>query len=228
MLDLGHGQINCGRITGIIGPSGAGKSTFLNIIAGLDQATGGRIMYGYLDASGNKLFSEELPKDRMALFFQPTYRAFATIEQNICRSLKQRRLPKEQVWERASGLIADLGLTGLSRMHGWRLSDNIRYKAAFASAISHYPELLLLDEPYLDAAGGTVTADIERLILSENKERGMTVVLVASSIAQARRLCHELIFMHQGQIVERGRTKQLLDKPSHPQTRAFIDGQLPG
>ena len=225
VLDLGHGQINCGRITGIIGLQGAGKSTFINIIAGADKPSSGRIMYGYLDNRSNKLFAEELPRDKMALLSQQGYKLHATVEKNIAHHLKQRKLPKEQIRARVVELMNNLELTSLARRRGWQLSEAERQKATVAKTLAPHPELLLMDEPDYDIKDATI-ASIERVILKENAEHGLTMVLVSNNLAQVRRLCHELIFMHQGRILEQGQTEELLNNPHRPETKDFIENHL--
>jgi len=60
VLDIAFGQVSDGKITGVIGPNGAGKSTFLNIVAGLDRPTAGRVLYGCAAAGDAQAFAEEL------------------------------------------------------------------------------------------------------------------------------------------------------------------------
>ena len=255
VLDLTSGHIADGRITGLIGPNGAGKSTFLNIVAGLDKPSEGRILYGCAgkdgsessanpaakdgstikDSSltrdgsvienGSESFTEELPRAQMTLLFQQPYLIHTTVEKNIAYPLKLRKVPKDQIKQRVTDLMAELGLTALAKQRGRLLSGGEMQKTAFARALAFHPELLLMDEPTsnIDAAA---TAEIERIIKKENSEEGMTMIFVGHNLAQIKRLCHEVIFLNQGKIVESGPTSEILINPQHPETQAFIEGRL--
>ncbi|MDR3036892.1 MAG: ATP-binding cassette domain-containing protein [Coriobacteriales bacterium] len=225
VLDLGHGQIDDGKITGIIGPNGAGKSTFLNIIAGLDKPSSGRITYGYISTDGHQLFSEDVPRSKMTLLFQQPYLLHTTVEKNIAYPLKLRKWPKEAIAKRTRELMEDTGLTPLAKQRGWRLSSDEMQKAAFARALSFRPELFLMDEPPSNIDSAT-TAEIEVLLKKANATDGMTVVLVSHDLTQIKRLCDQVIFLHHGRIIESGPVQALLASPQQPETQAFIEGRL--
>ena len=230
VLDLDCGLISHGRITGLIGPNGAGKSTLLNIIAGLDKPSEGRIMYG-LESEGenshdeNSRFTDVSPREKMTLLFQQPYLIHTTVEKNIAYPLKLRKVPTSLIKKRVSELMEELGLTGLARQRGWRLSGGEMQKAAFARALSFRPELLLMDEPTSNIDAAT-TAEIERIIKKENTEEGMTMVFVGHNLAQIKRLCDEVIFMNKGRIIESGPVLDILENPQEPETRAFVEGRL--
>jgi len=216
VLDLACGSIEHGKITGLIGSNGAGKSTFLNIVAGLDKPTSGHIWYGS---------TEELPRSQMTLLFQQPYLIHTTVEKNIAYPLKLRKLPKDQIAARVAELMAELGLTDLAKQRGRLLSGGEMQKVAFARALSFRPELLLMDEPTSNIDAAT-TAEIERIIKKENEEAGMTMIFVGHNLAQIKRLCHEVIFINQGKIVESGPTLEVLGNPQQPETKAFVEGRL--
>jgi tungstate transport system ATP-binding protein len=212
VLDLGHGQVDDGKITGIVGPRGAGKSTLLDIIVGLEKPSGGRLMYGSYDVSNRQFFSEDVPHEQIAAPFQRPSRTHRTVEGGITHALKLRELSAERIKARTSELMDELGLTALAKRRGWQLSDDETLKVLFARALALSPELLLIDEPPVALSDATIIA-MERLIKRENAERGMTVLLVCSNPAQAQKLCDELIFMRQGRIVARGKTAEMLTRP---------------
>ena len=223
VLNLGSGEIESGRITGIIGPNGAGKTTLLNIIAGLDKPDSGCVRYGAADAGGGESY-DEIPRDRITLIFQQPYMLHTTVEKNIAYPLKLRKTPPEKIKQRADELMNELGLTMLAKQQARRLSGGEMQKTAFARALSFHPELLLLDEPTSNIDNAT-TADIEAL-LRRAKGDGITMVIVSHNLSQIRRLCDNVIFMNKGVIVETGSAEGILSNPRESDTRTFIEGGL--
>jgi ABC-type multidrug transport system ATPase subunit len=208
-LSLGHGQIDDGKITGIVGPAGAGKSSFLNIIAGLDRPSDGRMMYGYVGADGHQRFREDVPRERMALPFRQPWRTPATVEHGIARALRGTGLSREEAAARVRMLMAALGLGPLAKHRSWQLTEDEKQRAAFARLLSPCPELLLMDEPPPTLDAGTL-ASMDALIKTESAERGMTAVVASSDPARMQRLADELILMSHGRITKRGAPEELL------------------
>jgi ABC-type multidrug transport system ATPase subunit len=223
-LDLGHGQIEDGRISALIGPQGAGKSTLLNIIAGLERPDAGRMMYGYISDEGHQLFCGTVPKEKIALPFRQPCPAHETLRTYIAQPLKRRGASPEHIEKRTEALMAELGLAPQAKQRGWHLSDDEVQRAAFARALSPSPELLLLDLRDAGMSHATM-GDLERLVKKENAERAMMVILISDDLAQVRRLADEVFFMQRGKVLEHGPTLELLSHPTGPETRAFIDAR---
>ena len=235
VLDLDLGRIGHRRITGIIGPNGAGKSTFMNIVAGIDRPSTGRVLYGISNASDGQDdsrdddatvgYSEEAPYERITLLFQQPYLINTTVERNIAYPLRLRKWSRNRIKTRVDELMTELGLTALAKQQSWRLSGGETQKVAFARALSFNPDLLLMDEPTSNI-DNTATADIEALLKKTNREDGLTIVMISHNLAQIRRLCDDVIFMNRGRIVEVGLSSDLLANPRQAETRAFIEGEL--
>ena len=85
--------------------------------------------------------------------------------------------------------------------------------------------LLLLDEPTANLDPSNIEL-IERLILDLNRETAMTIVMVTHNIFQARRVAREVIFMHEGRVVETGETEKIFTSPEDPRTKAFVEGRM--
>ena len=211
-------QIEDGALCGIIGPNGAGKSTLLNIIAGLLKPSGGELLYG---DNG-----QELPPFRdMTLVFQAPYLIRTTVEKNIAYPLKLRGWKQDQIEDRISELTEELGLSDFRRQKCWKLSGGETQKVALARALSFRPKLLLLDEPTANVDPAT-TAEIERMLKKINEKEKTTVITITHNLVQARRLCNQVLFLNQGQVVEFGESNQILKTPEKELTKAFIAGEL--
>lgn len=218
VLDADSIAIDSGSLCGIIGPNGAGKSTLMNIIAGLDQPTSGRVFYDETQVA-------DPPLSDMTLVFQTPYLLRTTVEKNIAYPLKLRGWGQEAIAARVTKLCEELGLSGLRNQKSWKLSGGETQKVALARALSFKPKLLLLDEPTANIDPGT-TGEIERILKRINEEEGITVLIITHNLAQAKRLCKEIIFMNQGKIVEAGASDKILKEAESPLTRSFIAGEL--
>lgn len=210
--------IESGSLCGIIGPNGAGKSTLMNIIAGMDQPTGGKVLYD----EGQTVMP---PLADMTLVFQTPYLLRTTVERNIAYPLKLRGWDQDAIADRVAQLCEELGLSDLRTQKSWKLSGGETQKVALARALSFKPKLLLLDEPTANIDPGT-TGEIERILKRINEEEGMTVLIITHNLAQAKRLCKEIIFMNQGKIIEASDSNKILKAAESPLTRSFIAGEL--
>lgn len=218
VLDVGELSIASGALCGIIGPNGAGKSTLLNLVAGLMKPTGGSLSYGDDTAIA-------VPYEQMTLVFQSPYLIRTTVEKNIAYPLKMRGWDRIKIEERIAELASDLGLTDFLKQKSWKLSGGETQKVALARALSFRPKLLMLDEPTANVDPAT-TAEIEQMLKKINEKEGTTVILVTHNLAQARRLCREIIFMDRGKVVEYGAGEKVLRDPEHERTRRFMAGEL--
>ena len=209
--------IPSGALCGIIGPNGAGKSTLLSLVAGLEEPTAGRILYG-------EEASPQMPRRAMTMVFQAPYLLRTTTEKNIAYPLKLRGWSTDAIEERVGELLAELGLEKQRKQKAWTLSAGEAQKTALARALSFRPELLLLDEPTANIDPST-TEELERLLRRINRDEGTTILIVTHNLPQARRLCREILFVNGGRIEEQGESETLLLHPRHPSTRAFIQGE---
>lgn len=168
-----------GSIGALVGRSGAGKSTLLNLISGIDQPDSGEVVVDgvhleRLDETARTLFRRE----RIGFVFQfynlvPTL----TVEENVRFLLDLNRVASDEARERASALLAEVGLADRAAAYPDRLSGGEQQRVAIARALAHEPALVLADEPTgdLDASTG---ADILDMLESMTRERGRTLLMV--------------------------------------------------
>ena len=213
VLDVKEGRVRSGSRTAIVGPNGAGKSTLLKIIAGLESPDEGTVLY-----NGNNQF----PQMDVTLVFQKPYLISSTVEKNIAYPMKLRGFSPEQIEKRITELTEELNLSGFRKQKSWKLSGGETQKVALARALSFRPKLLLLDEPTANIDPYT-TSEIERMLLSITDT---TIIMVTHNLAQAKRVCDDIIMLHEGQIVETGRAAEVLTAPKSEKARRFIEGEL--
>lgn len=224
VLNIEQLSFHRGRIYGIIGPSGAGKSTFLRLLNLLELPTRGDIYFKGEATSMNG--GPDLPARReMTMVFQKPLLFRTSVGENIAYGLKARRFPKEEIKVRVESLLEKVGLKEFTGRHAGTLSGGEAQRVALARAVAFEPAILLLDEPTANLDPSNVEL-IERLILDLNRDTEMTIIMVTHNIFQARRVAQEVIFLHEGRIVETGETEKIFTSPEDPRTMAFVEGRM--
>ena len=194
VLDIKSLTIEKEKITCITGPNGCGKSTLLNIIAGLDDEFSGDISY-----NGQALSRGEV--ENMTYVFQKPYLFKRSVLENIAYPLKLRGLSHEQRNKRAMEMMVRFEIEDLKDERADLLSGGESQKVALARALVFEPKLLLLDEPTSSIDPDSIQV-MEREILDFNKKTQATIVIVTHNMDQASRLCHNILSLNQGKVVD--------------------------
>jgi NitT/TauT family transport system ATP-binding protein len=193
--------IQDGEFVALLGPSGCGKSTFLNIIAGLEDFNGGRLL---LDGAAVRGVSK-----KVGVVFQ-SYALFPwlSVQKNVEVGLKIRGVPARERHEIASRVLQTVGLEGFTQHLPHRLSGGMRQRVAIARALAYDPEVLVLDEPFaaLDAQTREFLQN-ELLRIWETGAQKKTILFVTHSIDEAIFLADRIAVMTR----RPGRIKSLID-----------------
>jgi putative ABC transport system ATP-binding protein len=187
------------QFVAVAGPSGSGKSTLLGLIAGLDQPTSGTITVAGVEIT-------RLDEDALARFRRDTigyvFQSFHLIP--TLTAIENVMIPLElsgdgHALDRASALLADVGLGERAHHYPVQLSGGEQQRVAVARAVVHRPRLLLADEPTgnLDSATGKEIID---LLVALNRNLGSTLVLVTHDAALAAN-AERILTLRDGHIV---------------------------
>ena len=199
-----------------VGPSGCGKSTTLRMVAGLEEITEGKL---YIDG---EVVNDKSPKDRdIAMVFQ-NYALYPhmTVYENMAFGLKLRKYKKDDIDKRVREAAASLGLTEFLDRKPADLSGGQRQRVAIARAIVLEPEILVFDEA-TSALDVSVQDSIAYLLARLQKKRNLTYLFIAHDIAFIRTMCHKVVVMYKGDIVEELDAFHLADA-KHPYTKVLL------
>jgi oligopeptide/dipeptide ABC transporter ATP-binding protein len=215
-----------GRTLGVVGESGSGKTTLTRQLLKLEAPTAGDVVFEGRALA--ELTGEELRKYRhaVAAVFQNPYSSLnprlriwqaITEQQAIERagSKKQRRVRAEQLLE-----LVGLGAR-MAERYPHQLSGGQRQRVAVARAIAQDPEVVILDEP-LSALDVSVSAQIVNLLLDLQERLGVTYLFVGHDLRLVRHLCHDVVVMYRGKVVESGPALEVLGAAAHPYTAALV------
>ncbi|MFN8158877.1 MAG: ATP-binding cassette domain-containing protein [Candidatus Nanopelagicales bacterium] len=222
--------LRAGESVGIVGESGSGKSTTARMLVGLEPPDSGEILVRGvpLDATERRSKQARLAQAQaVQIVFQDPYLSLdprVTVGAALDGVLKlhgtsDRRAREARVEEL-------LGQVGLGRREAdvlpRRLSGGQRQRVAIARALAVEPSVLVLDEA-VSALDVSVQAQVLNLLGDIRRTTGVGLVFVSHDLAVVRYVCETALVMRRGEVVEQGRTSQLLDDPQHPYTRLLLD-----
>lgn len=214
LLDNIDASVDSTGISAILGPNGAGKSLFLRLIHGLLSPSSGHILWNGRDL-------DIATRRRQAMVFQKPVLMRRSVAANIDFVLKDRRGDYRQ---QRDEILQQAGLSRQRNQPARLLSGGEQQRLALARALATGPEVLLLDEPCASIDTGA-TLQIEHL-LQQTRERGVKIILVTHDTGQARRLADDILFLHNGRLLEHRPARDFFDNPKSTAARAYLEGKL--
>jgi tungstate transport system ATP-binding protein len=209
--------IEAGARTVILGPNGAGKSVLLRLCHGLLAPTAGTVTWNSAEPPGG-------PR-RQAMVFQRPVLLRRSVIANVTYVLGLAGVQRAGRAKAALEALAKVGLEGMAGHSARVLSGGEQQRLALARVWALRPEVLFLDEPTASLDPGA-THEIERII-DDLHGAGTKIVLVTHNLGQAHRLGDEILFLHQGQLVERASADRFLKRPTSLEAVRFLEGELP-
>ena len=205
-------ELSQGPRTVILGANGAGKSVLMRLMHGLLVPTQGQI-----------LWKGENPARKQAMVFHRPVMLRRSALANVVYALKLAGVhPPERA---AMEALANVGLSQLAGHPARVLSSGEQQRLALARAWALKPQVLFLDEPTANL-DPNASREIEAAIQAVHAG-GTKVVMTTHNLGQARRLGDEVLFIHQGRLVERAPVDRFFTQPSSAEAAAFIKGELP-
>ncbi|OHD26115.1 MAG: ABC transporter [Spirochaetes bacterium GWD1_27_9] len=188
-LDIEKGEFLC-----ILGVSGCGKTTLLNLLAGFEQATTGKIYIDGKEVDG--------PSPNCIMTFQNFgLLPWRTVQKNVELGLEAKRIDKKKIKEIANQYIEMVGLSKFKKYHPSQLSSGMQQRVAIARALCVEPEVILMDEP-LGALDSITRMKMQDEILNIWEKKKNTIIFVTHDIDESVYLADRIVIMtpHFGKI----------------------------
>ncbi|GAB3329632.1 ATP-binding cassette domain-containing protein [Micromonospora halotolerans] len=217
-LDIAYGQ----RL-GIVGESGSGKSTLIRLLAGLDRPTSGSITFAGREITRLPDRSLKFLRRDLQMVFQDPMSSLdprMTVSDIIREPLVALGHPNPRA--RVAELLDAVGLpAAAAHRYPHQFSGGQRQRISIARALSPHPKVLVADEP-VSALDVSVRAQVLNLLMDLVDDFSLTLIFVSHDLSVVRHLCDTVVVMHDGEIVERGPTTAIYERPTHPYTRALL------
>ncbi len=202
-------EVAQGEFLGLLGPSGCGKTTTLQMIAGFETPTSGRILL-----EGRDLADVPPAKRGIGLVFQ-SYALFPhmSARENVAFGLDMRRVPKPERRQRVDAALDLVHLAHLADRYPRAMSGGQQQRVALARALVIEPRLLLLDEP-LSNLDAKLREEMQMELREVQRRVGVTTVLVTHDQAEAMALCDRVAVMQAGRLVQIDAPWRAYDAPA--------------
>ena len=210
-------SIPSGAFCVLLGPSGCGKSTTLRIIAGLEQASAGRVRIGGQDVT------DLPPAERgIAMVFQ-NYALFPhlSVAENIGFGLSVRKVPKAEAARRLHDAAGLLGLSHLLDRKPGQLSGGQQQRVALGRALVAQAHVCLMDEP-LSNLDAQLRQEMRAELRELQQRLGLTVVYVTHDQAEAMSMADQVVLLHQGRVEQCATPRALYAQPATTFAARFI------
>ncbi|MEP9389114.1 dipeptide ABC transporter ATP-binding protein [Mesorhizobium sp. KR9-304] len=211
-----------GHSVALVGRSGCGKSTLARMILALDEPTSGTITFQGETITGRDQASLRSARRDMQVVFQDPYGSFnprRTVEWLVAEPLHllDKKPGKTERRELVSQALHEVGLkpAGMQK-YPHEFSGGQRQRISIARAIITRPKLVVADEP-VSALDVSIRAQVLDLFAELNQKLGVAYLFITHDLTVARAITDDVMVMHEGRIVETGKTAEVL---SHPQTEA--------
>jgi spermidine/putrescine ABC transporter ATP-binding subunit len=206
-----------GEFLSLLGPSGCGKTTTLRLIAGFEQADGGRILIADDDVTSYPAYRRNI-----GMVFQ-NYALFPhmTVRDNVGFGLRMRRVTTGEIGARVKRVLDLVRLSGLDHRYPRQLSGGQQQRVALARALVIEPQVLLLDEP-LSNLDAKLREEMRVELKQIQQQVGITTVFVTHDQEEALTLSDQVVVMNQGRIVQQGAPAEIYERPAHSFVAGFI------
>ncbi len=211
-----------GASVALVGRSGCGKSTLARMILALDTPTSGAIRFRGIDVTGGRETDLRRARRNMQVVFQDPYGSFDprhTVERLVSEPLHllERKPNRKERRDMVGRALHEVGLNRSDmEKYPHEFSGGQRQRLSIARAIITRPKLVVADEP-VSALDVSIRAQILDLFAELNQKLGVAYLFITHDLTVARAITDDVLVMHEGRIVERGKTSDVLD---HPQTEA--------
>ena len=214
-------EIKRGEVVIVCGPSGSGKSTLIRTINRLEPINDGHIYVDGQDVHGNGVDINRL-RSRIGFVFQ-SFNLFPhmSVERNVMlATMRVLKLSEKAARDSAMALLDKVGLAGKAQSYPGQLSGGQQQRVAIARALAMKPPVMLFDEP-TSALDPEMVGEVLQ-VMKQLAAEGMTMVCVTHEMGFAREVADRLIFMADGQVLERATPQDFFERPQHERARKFV------
>ena len=201
-------KINKGSIVGLLGPNGCGKTTTIGMMLGLIKPTSGTVFINGQNIENENNRTKILEKVNFISPYVELPKKL-TVQENL--KVYGKMYGVNDLQDKISDLMKELNLLEFEKRKTGELSSGQKNRVSLAKALINDPEILLLDEP--TASLDPDVGDYIRTYIEDfASKKGTTILLASHNMNEVERLCSEVMMMKNGQIIDKGTCKSLINK----------------
>ena len=205
----------------ICGPSGSGKSTLIRCINRLEEHQDGQIIVDGKEISENTKDLEKIRAEVGMVFQQFNLFPHLSILDNCTLApIWVKKMPKKQAEELAMKNLERVQIADQAKKFPGQLSGGQQQRSALARALCREPKIMLFDEPTSALDPEMIKEVLDAMV--DLAKAGMTMIVVTHEMGFAKEVADNMIFMDQGQIVEKAKTKDFFENPKSDRTKLFL------
>ena len=205
----------------ICGPSGSGKSTLIRCINRLEEHQDGQIIVDGKEISENTKDIEKIRAEVGMVFQQFNLFPHLSILDNCTLApIWVKKMPKKQAEEVAMKNLERVQIADQAKKFPGQLSGGQQQRCALARALCMEPKIMLFDEPTSALDPEMIKEVLDAMV--DLAKAGMTMIVVTHEMGFAKEVADNMIFMDEGRIVEKAKTKDFFDNPKSERTKLFL------
>ncbi len=205
----------------ICGPSGSGKSTLIRCINRLEEHQEGQIIVDGKEISENTKDIEKIRAEVGMVFQQFNLFPHLSILDNCTLApIWVKKMPKKQAEEIAMRNLERVQIADQAKKFPGQLSGGQQQRSALARALCMEPKIMLFDEPTSALDPEMIKEVLDAMV--DLAKAGMTMIVVTHEMGFAKEVADNMIFMDEGRIVEKAKTKDFFDNPKSDRTKLFL------
>jgi microcin C transport system ATP-binding protein len=219
-------ELHRGESLAFVGESGSGKTTLGKALLRLEKSTGSINVLGE-EIQGLKQEALRPLRPRMQMIFQDPYGSLSprqTVREIVGEGLLvHKRCPPSEITATVQDVLDEVGLdsTDILDRYPNEFSGGQRQRIAIARSLILKPDILILDEP-TSSLDRTVQVQVINLLLDLQKRRHLAYIFISHDLRVVRSLCHTVLIMRAGKIVEQGSTLAIMERPQDPYTKELM------
>ena len=205
----------------ICGPSGSGKSTLIRCINRLEEHQEGQIIVDGKEISENTKDIEKIRAEVGMVFQQFNLFPHLSILDNCTLApIWVKKMPKKQAEEIAMENLKRVQIADQAKKFPGQLSGGQQQRCALARALCMKPKIMLFDEPTSALDPEMIKEVLDAMV--DLAKAGMTMIVVTHEMGFAKEVADNMIFMDEGKIVEKAKTKEFFENPKSDRTKLFL------